>query len=51
MSRMARFVRDLKASDHNVILMDVDNAPYNTDVANVFEGRPVIEVLKKSSPY
>jgi 5'-nucleotidase/UDP-sugar diphosphatase len=51
MSRMARFVRDLKASDHNVILVDVDDAPYNTDVANLFKGRPVIEVLKKSSPY
>jgi len=45
MSRMARFVRDLKAGNPDVILLDVGDAPYNTNVANLFEGRPVIEVM------
>ena len=45
MSRMARFVRDLKAGNPNVILVDVGDAPYNTNVANLFEGKPVMEVM------
>jgi len=45
MSRMARFVKDLKAANPNVILLDVGDAPYNTNVANLFEGKPVIEVM------
>ena len=45
MSRMAEFVRDLKAGNPNVILVDVGDAPYNTNVANLFEGKPVMEVM------
>ncbi len=45
MSRMAKLVKDLKADNPDVILVDVGDAPYNTNVANLFEGKPVMEVM------
>lgn len=45
MSRLAKFVEDFKAANPNVVLLDIGDAPYNTNVANLFEGKPVIEVM------
>ncbi len=45
MSRMAEFVTAFKAANPNVVLLDVGDAPYNSNVANMFQGKPVIEVM------
>lgn len=45
MSRMAKFVEDFKATNANVVLLDIGDAPYNSNVANMFQGKPVIEVM------
>jgi len=47
MSRMARFVADFKAVNPNVVLLDIGDAPYNTNVANMFQGKPVMEIMNR----
>ena len=45
LSRMSKTVSDIRASQNNLLLLDVGDAPYNTNVANMFEGRPVISIM------
>ncbi len=45
MAKMARFVNDMRAIQPNLLLLDVGDAPYNTNVANLFEGEPVIRLM------
>lgn len=45
MAKMARFVNEMRAVQPNLLLLDVGDAPYNTNVANLFEGEPVIRLM------
>ena len=45
MAKMANIVEATRAKQPNTLLVDVGDAPYNTNVANLFEGRPVIEIM------
>ncbi len=43
--KMAYFVNTERAMQPNLLLLDVGDAPYNTNVANLFEGEPVIKIM------
>ena len=45
MERMAYYVKTERAIQPNLLLLDVGDAPYNTNVANLFEGEPVIKIM------
>ncbi len=42
---MAYYVNTERAMQPNLLLLDVGDAPYNTNVANLFEGEPVIKIM------
>jgi len=44
-ARMAQFVKDTRLRRPGTLLVDLGDAPYNTNVANLFEGLPVIESM------
>ncbi|HNR80655.1 MAG TPA: 5'-nucleotidase C-terminal domain-containing protein, partial [Mesotoga infera] len=45
MEKMAYYVSTERAIQPDLLLLDVGDAPYNTNVANLFEGEPVIKIM------
>ncbi len=45
MAKMKKLVDDVRSRQPNTLLVDIGDAPYNTNVANLFEGKPVIELM------
>ena len=43
--KMAYYVKTERAIQPDLLLLDVGDAPYNTNVANLFEGEPVIRIM------
>jgi len=45
MAKMSRYVNQVWYDQKALLLLDVGDAPYNTNVANLFEGEPVIRIM------
>ena len=45
MAKMVDFVKEMRAAQPNLMLLDIGDAPYNTNVANLFEGEPVMVLM------
>ncbi|MCF6460411.1 5'-nucleotidase C-terminal domain-containing protein [Clostridium sp. Cult3] len=45
MAKMKKFVDETRKRQPNTLLVDIGDAPYNTNVANMFKGKPVIEIM------
>jgi len=45
MSRMVEYIQNMKERQDNVLTLDIGDAPYNTNVANLFEGEPVMLLM------
>ncbi len=45
MEKMAYYVNSEREMQSALLLLDVGDAPYNTNVANLFEGEPVIKIM------
>ncbi|MDD8040695.1 MAG: 5'-nucleotidase C-terminal domain-containing protein [Thermotogota bacterium] len=45
MAKMSQYVNQVWEDQKELLLLDVGDAPYNTNVANLFEGEPVIRIM------
>ncbi|OON97252.1 MAG: hypothetical protein ATN32_05705 [Candidatus Epulonipiscium fishelsonii] len=45
MSRVGTLVEQLRELDENMLLLDGGDSPYNTNLANLFEGRSTVDVM------
>ena len=45
MAKMVEYVKDMREKQTNLLMLDIGDAPYNTNVANLFEGEPVINIM------
>jgi len=45
MAKMVEYVKDMRAKQSKLLMLDIGDAPYNTNVANLFEGEPVINIM------
>ncbi len=45
LARIATLVEELRYIDENMLLLDAGDSPYNTNIANLFEGRSTIDVM------
>ena len=45
MAKMVEYVKDMREKQSNLLMLDIGDAPYNTNVANLFEGEPVINIM------
>jgi 2',3'-cyclic-nucleotide 2'-phosphodiesterase (5'-nucleotidase family) len=45
MAKMSEYVNQVWETQKELMLLDVGDAPYNTNVANLFEGEPVIRIM------
>lgn len=45
MEKMAYYVASERENQSELLLLDVGDAPYNTNVANLFEGEPVMKIM------
>lgn len=47
LSKMSKIVKDFRVKYPNTILIDGGDAPYNTNITNLFEGESTIEVMNE----
>jgi len=45
MAKMVEYVKNMRARQDNLLMLDIGDAPYNTNVANLFEGEPVMQLM------
>jgi 2',3'-cyclic-nucleotide 2'-phosphodiesterase (5'-nucleotidase family) len=45
MAKMVEYVKSMRERQSNLLMLDIGDAPYNTNVANLFEGEPVINIM------
>ncbi len=45
MAKMVEYVKNMKERQDNILMLDIGDAPYNTNVANIFEGEPVMQLM------
>ncbi|TDQ38310.1 bifunctional metallophosphatase/5'-nucleotidase [Aureibacillus halotolerans] len=45
LARMSTVINDMRDVQPNTLLVDAGDAPYNTNIANLFEGRSTIDVM------
>lgn len=45
LARMSQIVNDMRAIQPNTLLVDAGDAPYNTNIGNLFEGKSTIDVM------
>lgn len=47
LAKMSRIVKDTRKRQPNTLLVDAGDAPYNTNIGNLFEGASTIEVMNE----
>lgn len=47
LSKMSKIIKDFRLKQPNTLLIDGGDAPYNTNIANLFEGASTIEVMNE----
>lgn len=47
LSKMSKIIKDFRNKQPNTLLVDGGDAPYNTNIANLFEGASTIEVMNE----
>lgn len=47
LSKMSKIIKDFRKKQPNTLLIDGGDAPYNTNIANLFEGASTIEVMNE----
>lgn len=47
LSRMSKIIKDFRLIQPNTLLIDGGDAPYNTNIGNLFEGASTIEVMNE----
>lgn len=47
LSKMSKIIKDFRLKQPNTLLIDAGDAPYNTNIANLFEGASTIEVMNE----
>ncbi len=45
MAKMVEYVKNMRERQSNLLMLDIGDAPYNTNVANLFEGEPVMRLM------
>ncbi len=45
LSKMSKIINDFRAEYGDVLLLDCGDSPYNTNIANLFEGASTVEVM------
>jgi len=45
MAKMVEYVKNMRVKQSNLLMLDIGDAPYNTNVANLFEGEPVMNLM------
>jgi len=45
MAKMVEYVKRMRERQSNLLMLDIGDAPYNTNVANLFEGEPVMNIM------
>lgn len=45
MARMSKIIQDMRQRQPNILLLDGGDAPYNTNIGNLFEGKSTIDVM------
>lgn len=47
LSKISHIIKDFRLKNPNTILVDAGDAPYNTNIANIFEGASTIEIMNE----
>ncbi len=45
LTKIVKYVKDVRKNNSNVLMLDIGDAPYNTNVSNLYEGEPVINLM------
>lgn len=47
LSKISHIIKEFRSKNPNTILVDAGDAPYNTNIANIFEGASTIEIMNE----
>lgn len=47
LAKMSKIIKDFRQKQPNTLLVDVGDAPYNTNITNLFEGASAIDVMNE----
>lgn len=47
LAKMSRIVKEFRVKQPNTLLIDCGDAPYNTNITNLFEGKSTIEIMNE----